>query len=274
MSAALEAVLARMPRREGVYQLSAAEPYEAKETRYWRVRAREFRLYSDEIVRGLPEVPADHPLRGEWEARADSLGRLADHVARFWQDISVLDLGCGNGWMAHQLAAISVRIRVYGLDLNRRELTQAARVFVDKPRVKFLYGDVFTAALPARAFDVVVLASAIQYFPDLPALVRRLLALTAPGGEIHILDSPLYAPRAVPAARARTAAYYKSKGLAFMAEEYHHHTWAALAEFRPEVLYNPAAPLNRLARWWWAEQGRSPFPWLRITVPPDSRPSG
>ena len=267
MSVALETVLARAERRDGVYYLSDPAPHAAKESRYWRVRAREFRLYSDEIVRALPDVPADHPLRQEWEARADSLGRLADHVARFWQDISVLDLGCGNGWMAQQLAAISVRIRVYGMDLNRRELTQAARVFVDKPRVKFLYGDVFTAGLPARAFDVVVLASVIQYFPDLPALVRRLLELAAPGGEIHILDSPLYSSREVPAARERTRAYYASRGLASMAEDYHHHPWAALAEFRPEVLYDPRAPRNRLARWWWAEQPRSLFPWLRITAP-------
>jgi SAM-dependent methyltransferase len=267
MSAALGAVLSRAERRAGVYYLSDPEPYSAKEARYWRVRAREFRLYSDEIVRALPEAPPDHPLRQEWAARADSLSRLSDHVARFWRDLSVLDLGCGNGWMAHQLAAISVRIRVYGLDLNQKELAQAARVFIDKPRVKFLYGDIFTANLPPRVFDVVVLASVIQYFPDLPALVRRLIELVAPGGEIHILDSPLYAPKDVAAARDRTQAYYKSKGLAFMAEDYHHHTWASLAVFRPETLYNPTSPLNWLARWWWAEQARSPFPWLRITAP-------
>lgn len=261
----LEAALAAAGRRDGVYYLSDPEPYAEKEARYWRVRAREFRLYSDDLVRQLPEVPADHPLKKEWDARADSLSRLADHVARFWRDMRVLDLGCGNGWMAHQLAAISTRIRVYGLDLNRRELTQAARVFVDKPRVKFIYADVFSAPLPPCAFDVIVLASVIQYFPDLPALIRRLLELAAPGGEIHVLDSPLYAESEVSAARARSEAYYKSKSLAFMTADYHHHTRASLAPFRPEVLYDPGHLFNRLAQWWWAEQPRSPFPWLRIT---------
>lgn len=263
----LEGVLAAAERRDGVYYLSDPEPHEARETRYWQVRAREFRLYSDEIVRQLPDIPGDHPLKQEWAARADSLGRLADHVARFWRDLRVLDLGCGNGWMTHQLASISVRVRAYGLDLNRRELRQAARVFVDKPRVKFLYGDVFSAPLPTRTFDVIVLASVIQYFADLPALIRRLQALGVPGGEIHILDSPLYAEAEVAAARARSAAYYKSKGLAFMLSDYYHHTRASLAPFRPEVLYEPSALLNRLARWWWAEQPRSPFPWLRLMIP-------
>ena len=267
MSAALEAVLAGVERRAGVYYLSDPAPYQAKETRYWQVRAREFRLYSDEIVRDLPDIPADHPLKEEWGARADSLSRLANHLARFWRNLTMLEVGCGNGWLTRQLAAISARDRVYGLDLNQRELTQAARVFSDQMRVKFLYGDIFTAPLPARAFDVIVLASVIQYFPDLPALLRRLLALAAPGGEIHLLDSPLYAERAVPAAQARTRAYYQSKSLGFMVEDYYHHTWAAVAPFRPEVLYNPRAPLNRLAGWWWGEQPRSPFPWLRITAP-------
>jgi hypothetical protein len=68
-------------------------------------------------------------------------------------------------------------------------------------------------------------------------------------------------------ARERTRVYYQSKGLGFMAGDYHHHTWAALAPFQPEVLYNPRSPFNRLARWWWAEQARSPFPWLRLTAP-------
>lgn len=272
MSAAWDQLLAGASRNAGVYYLSDPAAYAEQETRYWRVRAREFRLYSDEIVSQLPVVPADHPLRAEWAARADSLSRLADHVARFWRDLTVLDLGCGNGWMAHQLAAISVRIKVYGLDLNRRELAQAARVFIDRPRLRFVYGDVWTAALPARSCDLIILASVIQYFPDLPRLVRRLLELTAPGGEIHILDSPLYSERAVPAARERTHAYYRSKGLAFMSEAYHHHTWAALAPFQPEVLYDPRSPLNRLASWWWAEQARSPFPWLRITAPAERPP--
>lgn len=263
----LDELLAGADRRDGVYYLSDPAPYETKEARYWQVRAREFRLYADDVVRNLPDVPADHPLQKEWAARADSLSRLAQHLARFWKPQTILDLGCGNGWLAQQMAAVSPYFRVYGLDLNRKELAQAARVFVDQPRAKFLYGDVFTAALPARAFDVIVLASVIQYFPDLPALVQRLLELAAPGGEILILDSPLYAAGDVAAARERSRAYYRSKRLDFMAEAYHHHTWASLTPFRPEVLYNPRSLLNRAAQWWWAEQPRSPFPWLRIAAP-------
>jgi SAM-dependent methyltransferase len=263
----LDACLAHAERRDGVYYLTDPAPHDEKEMRYWRVRARELRLYPDDVVRRLPDMAADHPLAGEWKARADSLSRLANYLARIWRPLAILDLGCGNGWLSHQLAAISTRVRVYGLDLNRRELAQAARVFVDQPRVRFLYADVFAADLPAGFFDIVILASVIQYFPDVPALIRRLFALAAPGGEVHVIDSPLYADGEVAAARERTSAYYRSKGLAFMAQDYHHHPRSALKPFHPEVLYDPRSPLNRLARWWWSEQPRSPFEWLKLPVP-------
>lgn len=262
----LETLLASAERRDNVFFLSDPEQYKEQEDGYWRVRAREGRLLRDEEVRVLPEISAEHPLAKEWAARTDSLSRLANYVARMQRGMDILDFGCGNGWLAHQLAALP-NVRVYGLDLNRRELTQAARVFFGQPRLKFLYADVFTAPLPPRAFHLVVAASVIQYFADLPALVRRLLELCVPGGELHVLDSPLYAGREVEAARARSLAYYQSKRLEFMAEAYQHHLYRTLEPFRPEVLYNPRTPLNRLAQWWWEEQPRSPFPWLKITAP-------
>lgn len=263
MAAELDALLNGVERRDNVYYLSDPARYEEKESRYFRVRARESRLYPDEVVRVLPEIDREHALAKEWAARADSLSRLANYVARMQRGLDLLDLGCGNGWMTHQLAALA-NVRAYGLDLNRRELTQAARVFLGQPRLRFIYADVFTAPVPPRSFHLIVLASVIQYFADLPALIRRLQMLCAPGGEIHVLDSPLYAPHEVAAARQRTRDYYAQHRLPGVADEYHHHTHRALAEFHPDVLYDPRTPLNRLAQWWWGEQPRSPFLWLRI----------
>jgi SAM-dependent methyltransferase len=265
VAAELDALLSRAERQDNVYYLSDPALYEEREARYFRVRARESRLYPDAVVRVLPEIDRSHALAKEWAARADSLSRLANYVARMQRGLDLLDLGCGNGWMTHQLAALP-NVRAYGLDLNRRELTQAARVFLGQPRLKFIYADVFTAPLPVRSFHLIVLASVIQYFADLPALIRRLQTLCAPGGEIHVLDSPLYAPGEVAAARQRTRDYYARQRLSAAADDYHHHTRQSLAPFQPDVLYDPRAPLNRLAQWWWGEQPRSPFVWLRIAA--------
>ncbi len=268
MTPALEAVLASpaVTQRDGVYYLSDPGPFEEKEERYWNVRVKEGRAYSDDVVRRLPRVPPDHPRAAEWAARGDSLARLMRPVTRRQRPLEILDLGCGNGWLANHLAS-SLTIHVVGMDLNRRELTQAARVFADNPRLKFLYADVFGADLPEGSFDLILLANVIQYFPDLPALLRRLAALLVPGGGIHILDSPLYTPAEVAAARERTHAYYAGLGFPVMAPEYHHHPTTALAAFQPIVLYDPRAWLNRLARR--VGVGRSPFPWIRIGLTPD-----
>ncbi len=267
MAVELDALLNTVERRDNVYYLSDPAGYAEKEDRYFRVRARESRLYPDEVVRLLPEIDSKHVLAKEWAARADSLSRLAEYVARKQHGLDLLDLGCGNGWMTRQLAALP-NVRAYGVDLNRRELAQAARVFLGQPRLKFVYADVLAAPIPPRSFHLIVLASVIQYFPDLPALIRRLQTLCTPDGEIHVLDSPLYAPNEVAAARRRTRDYYAGLRLEAMADDYHHHTRQALAPFQPDVLYDPRTPLNRLARWWWASlapaQPRSPFPWLRI----------
>lgn len=252
---------AGVTRRDGVYYLTDPAPFAAKEDGYWRLRSHEGRVYPDDVVRELPRVPAGHPQAAEWALRADSLGRLRRYLGRTPRPRAVLDLGCGNGWMAHHLAALP-SLDVYGMDLNRRELTQAARVFHDEPRLKLLYGDVFEAKLPAHAFNAIILASVIQYFADLPALVRRLLALLAPGGAIHVVDSPLYTPAGVPAARERSRAYYSGQGFPDVATDYHHHTMESLAPFRPVTLYRPRSWRSRVLRRLGVP--RSPFTWIRI----------
>jgi hypothetical protein len=110
--------------------------------------------------------------------------------------------------------------------------------------------------------DIVVLASVIQYVPDLTALVRALRDALA-SGEIHILDSPLYRPADVAPAVEHSRGYYTRIGVPEMASHYHHHQWADLAPFPVDVLYSPAAWRPRIERRF-LRRPRSPFPWLRI----------
>ena len=175
----LEGVLAAAERRDGVYYLSDPEPHEARETRYWQVRAREFRLYSDEIVRQLPDIPGDHPLKQEWAARADSLGRLADHVARFWRDLRVLDLGCGNGVPATR--AMAERWRVTGVDVSP---VQVARARTLVPDAAFVCGDMAEVEFAPASFDAVVAFYSIINVPvaEHAGLFGRIARWLAPGG--------------------------------------------------------------------------------------------
>jgi SAM-dependent methyltransferase len=174
----------------------------------------------------------------------------------------VVDGGCGNGWLANLIAGIE-GCRVVALDPNEVELAQAERVFGGRPNLRFLVADVRDPLPVPERPDVVVLASVLQYVPDLPGLITHLAASLAPGGELHILDSPFYRTAELPAARERSRRYYRDLGVPEMAEAYRHHDWRTLEPFEPTVLYRPDSLRvtieGRLLR-----RARSPFPWIRI----------
>jgi SAM-dependent methyltransferase len=224
---------------------------------YLNVRAKEGRLYSDEVVKRLPAVPEDHPLRSEWGARAASSERLVAYLRRSRRPVTILDLGCGNGWLSHRMACSGIA-SVVGLDRDSPELRQACRVFSSEESLSWISADVFLAPFASSTFDFIVIASAIQYFADLPCLVIALLPLLAAGGEIHILDSPLYSVEEWPAARERSKHYYERLGFPEMASRYHHHISGVLDAYNPTWLYVPQ--LEDRAR---RDQLRdSPFPWI------------
>lgn len=227
---------------------------------YYRVRQKEGRIYPDEIVSRLPDFPVDHSLRQEWLARRHSAHRLVDYLRALDRPLRVLDVGCGNGWLSHLLTGIH-GAQVWAFDRIGPELRQAARLF-SAQSAQYLVTEISAPAFSPSTFDVIVLASVIQYFPDLPLLITELRGLLRSGGEIHLLDSPLYAAADVEAARRRTLGYYTELGFPEMAALYHHHTTASLDPFSPDYLYRPGGIRNRLSRQ--AGSSPSPFPWVRL----------
>src|SRR5258708_27950991 len=163
------------------------------ENHYLEIRKKENRLYSDHLAMDLPKIPINHPLKTEWLIRKNSADRLVHYLGRRKNCKSVMEVGCGNGWLTNRLAR-QLQVEICGVDINETELKQAARLFGDHPNVSFLYSDILAPPFDVR-FDAIILASCIQYFPDLKSLIRQLLALTGKNGEIHILDSPIYNER-------------------------------------------------------------------------------
>ena len=242
-----------------LYLDSAPAPVNAAAL-YHRVREKEGRIYTDALLARLPVLPAGHPFANEWRARAESCSRLLRHLDSLKRPLRILELGCGNGWLAHQLACLD-GAQVWGLDRPGPELAQARQVF-QQPNLHYLSADIFNAPFTIPAFDVIVLASVIQYFPDLPALLNTLLTLKKPGSQIHLLDSPLYSEQELIPARQRTLAYYTALGFPEMAAYYFHHPASALGAFEYRWLYQPDQWIVRLRRR--IGQSVSPFPWVAI----------
>ncbi|MCS3745173.1 SAM-dependent methyltransferase [Xanthomonas arboricola] len=254
--------LAQLPELDSVdgvfvQRTLAEDPFE---DRYLEVRRQEGRLYTDAQVRSLPRPSGKLGASLEWQVRALSSRLLVRHLQARGGEGAILELGCGNGWLS-QLLAQSLQRDVCGVDVNRTELTQAARVFGHDQRLSFVAADIQTFALPHDVFDVIVVPACIQYFPDPAALVRHLLAQLRDGGELHILDSPLYPDRhRADQSAARSLRYFTGLGVPALAGHYHQHTYAAFDAFAVQWLFDPRRARARVRRMLKLRQPH--FPWL------------
>jgi SAM-dependent methyltransferase len=94
---------------------------------------------------------------------------------------SVLEVGCGDGFLAARLAR---RVpEVVALDVDAPVLERAQARFPDAP-VRWTHGDALTFE---GRFDAVVSNAALHHFPDTRIALRRMRALVAPGGTLVVV---------------------------------------------------------------------------------------
>jgi ubiquinone/menaquinone biosynthesis C-methylase UbiE len=233
------------------------------EERYIALRSKEQWLSSDEELAVLPAVSPSHPHYREWNIRQRSAQKLVQYLQIKQTPLRILEAGCGNGWLAHLLAGVP-GCTVTGIDINNTELLQAKRVFGKQANLIFSTGDIRQGIVKKARYDIIIFAASIQYFQWLGEIVHAAFDVLAPGGEVHILDSPVYYPGEKKEAEDRSAAYFRQQGFPEMTEHYFHHTKNELGPFNYKYLYNPYS---------WKQQllpalitgPKNPFPWICIT---------
>ena len=146
------------------------------EALYLEVRRAEGRVLSPEALRKLPRVAADDPHAREWRIRAATTDRLIGFLRGRRPHPHILDLGCGPGWMTAILAR-ELEATAVGIDCNRSELERGAEAFGTVEGLELVYGDIFEPVVDPASFDIIIVAAALQYFPDPQALVTRLQEL-------------------------------------------------------------------------------------------------
>jgi len=219
------------------------------EETYLKLRKKENRIYTDDIVKELPEISSSHFFKKEWEMRKSTLKILVEYLkADNSAERRILELGCGNGWLSNNLA-VRLKAEICAVDVNEIELLQGARVFGTQQNLCFVYTDNFSESLKAQKFNAIVLGSCIQYFQDLKNLHHKLFELMGSSDRIYIADSPFYSSKAQSnAAKKRSVSYFQSLGFPEMAEKYFHHTLDELKDFNYKILYNPTSPTSLLKR--------------------------
>lgn len=89
----------------------------------------------------------------------------------------VLDIGCGNGAVAYDVA-IKAGAEVVGIDLSPENIAQARRRYAH-PRVEYRVGDALKE-LSVRPFDTVILSNVLEHLPERPVFLRRVQETTRP----------------------------------------------------------------------------------------------
>jgi ubiquinone/menaquinone biosynthesis C-methylase UbiE len=223
---------------------------------YVVLREKEKRIYTDEEVLRLPFTESTHPHYSEWEFRKQSASGLLNYLRKKGTNLTILEIGCGNGWLSGKLGDIP-RSTITGIDINHSELNQAKRVFRNKTNIHFIPWDI--GQIPSEmAFDIIIFAASIQYFRSFRLTINNILFHLNPGGEIHVLDSPFYPEAEIVQAQQRSENYYRNIGYPELAHFYFHHSAESLVYFNHSFLFNPWRPVNKILR------RKNPFPWICI----------
>lgn len=225
------------------------------EQQYLAARLKEGRVYSDEILKSLPDIDVNHPLFNEWILRKESAQRMLKYC-RNKKIKNILEVGAGNGWLSSLLASIPT-LEIVGVDVNLGELRQAAKVF-QKSNLFFLYDEFSLPEFLDQKFDIIFFAASIQYFPSFKEVINLGLSRLSENGEIHIFDTNFYTGSTVNTARQKTINYYSSLGFPSMADNYFHHCIENIRYFNYKVLYDPSSLYNKFSG------NKNPFRWICI----------
>jgi trans-aconitate 2-methyltransferase len=118
-----------------------------------------------------------HQFERERAAPFEDLFKLV-HV---WEGLRVIDLGCGTGALTQALAERLPGSDVLGVDASPEMLARAE--MLTRPGLRFQLERIETVS---GAWDLAFSHAALQWVDDHPALIPRLLALVAPGGQLAV----------------------------------------------------------------------------------------
>jgi ubiquinone/menaquinone biosynthesis C-methylase UbiE len=147
-------------------------------------------------------VPSAESLDDAGVTRAfDRISRLPHmHLMRRWiarrvtQRIpqgQVLDLGCGPGYLALELARGTPELEIVGVDLSEEMLDRAdhlASMSGLGDRVSFRKGDAQQIPLPDGSVDGVISTLSLHHWRDPPSVFDEIYRILRPGGYALILD--------------------------------------------------------------------------------------
>jgi SAM-dependent methyltransferase len=169
---------------------AAAAPFECQ---YRHVRQREgFRSTSPDYYRRLPSVEPGDSHATVWRIRQESFELFRRHALPDGDahQVRLLDLGAGNGWLSHRLAALGHRVvAVDRLDDDADGLGACRHYPVP---FAVLQADFNALPLAPAQFDIVVFDGSLHYAAVPEDTLAEAGRMLEKGGALVVMDSPMF----------------------------------------------------------------------------------
>lgn len=127
----------------------------------------------------------------EWYAKIKT--SLEDNYKLFDELVpaqgTVLDLGCGYGFLCYMLHFTSADRQITGVDYDEEKILTAAHCYSKTDQINFVHADI-TVYEPAQ-YDTIILSDVLHYLPPLQQLevLRKAFRAMNPGGRIILRDA-------------------------------------------------------------------------------------
>jgi SAM-dependent methyltransferase len=145
--------------------------------------------------RALPFDDLSGQFAADWRIRARSFRAFTQHALQprereFNRPLRILDLGAGNGWLSYRLAQRGHIVAAIDLLVNPQD-GLGAYVHYDATFTP-VQAEFDRLPFDAAQFDLTIFNASLHYAVNYETTLREALRVLQPGGQIVVLDSPVY----------------------------------------------------------------------------------
>ncbi len=144
----------------------------------------------------LPDYDLSGLYSATWKVRGRNYHDMAAYLKRCLPgELSILDLGAGNGWMSRHLAEAGHQVCAIDINMDDGDGLPTARVYFDRLPIRFPRAEAEMANLPLQdaQFDAVIANASLHYLENPRAAIAEAARVLKPDGAFIVLDSPFYA---------------------------------------------------------------------------------
>jgi len=153
----------------------------------------DFSLKGEALHVALDKIAKINRLLGGNKLTIHGVADLLAH-ADLSKEITIVDLGCGNGDMLRNLTAYAtkqnLKFRLIGVDANQFTINYARKLSNDFPQIEYRCEDMFGSVLNELNYDIVLLTLTLHHFKDNE--IEELLAKCNQNAQIGIVINDLH----------------------------------------------------------------------------------